>query len=80
MIDWAFAERAPGDGDAGNRSRRIILQQRQRRGVFRWQVGRATRGAIQAIAVSPGAGRRVMAIAGNGSIEIRPCIGMPDAA
>ena len=66
VMEWAFAEEAPADGDGGRRSRRIVLQQRRLRNVFRWQVGRATRGAVQAIAATPGNGRRLVAIAGSG--------------
>ena len=35
---------------------------------MRWQVARGTRGAIQATAVSPGAGQSVVAIAGSGAM------------
>lgn len=61
---WSLAD-VPGPGDPGavNAMERARLRER----VLRWQVARATRGAIQALAVSPGADPLV-AIAGNGAM------------
>jgi WD40 repeat protein len=55
------------DGDDG-RATRNIARRRLKERALRWQVARGTRGAIQAVAVSPGEGKSVVAIAGSGAM------------
>jgi len=63
-IVWSLVGAAPADGaGAVGEMERARLRER----VIRWQVARATRGAIQALAVSPGADP-VVAVAGNGAM------------
>jgi WD40 repeat protein len=67
-IVWTLdAEDLGADGDGG-RATRNIARRRLKERAMRWQVARGTRGAIQAIAVSPGAGQSVVAIAGSGAM------------
>jgi WD40 repeat protein len=61
---WSLAD-APGPDTPGAMD--AMERARLRERVLRWQVARATRGAIQALAVSPGADSLV-AIAGNGAM------------
>ncbi|MFM9058169.1 MAG: hypothetical protein ACKOSQ_03410 [Planctomycetaceae bacterium] len=58
---------AAGPGAAAGALTRDIGRRRTRERVVRWQVARGTRGAIQALAVAPGA-RPVVAIAGSGAM------------
>jgi WD40 repeat protein len=70
-IVWSIDGRAENDADEpaeGERATRDIARRRLKERALRWQVARGTRGAIQAIAVSPDRGRSVVAIAGSGAM------------
>jgi len=57
----------PDDGDTERTSRNIARRRLKERNL-RWQVARGTRGVIQAIAVSSGTARGLVALAGSGAM------------
>jgi WD40 repeat protein/uncharacterized caspase-like protein len=68
-IVWSIGNRAADDDDdEGERATRDIERRQLKERALRWQVARGTRGAIQAIAVSPGKAQSVVALAGSGAM------------
>ena len=67
-IVWTLDPRGvPAEGEDGRTSRNIARRRLKERAV-RWQVARGTRGAIQALAVSGGKERGLVALAGSGAM------------
>ena len=78
-IVWKIAPEEADDGGEPRLSRDIARRRLKSR-VMRWQVARGTRGAIQALATSPGNDTRVVALAGSGAMGSTGEILLLDAA
>jgi len=67
-IVWTLDPAALQDIDDTDRTSRNIARRRLKERALRWQVARGTRGAIQALAVSSGTARGLVALAGSGAM------------